>query len=348
LYESIVNIINQPVIPMRKVCIYSAFLFISLFLWSCSTQDHVLPNPDVYVSGFEESEGIFTAKYWKNGVAVNLLSSPRAVLATAVTASNGDVYAVGYEIDIDASSTGKFWKNGVLVNFSKDVYVAQLSDVEVFNGDVYVAGIGYSGADRFAAYWKNGVSVKLPGFGGWARSITVSGNDVYVAGFFFHNSHQVPVYWKNGVPTIVGEGTVDGVADGIAVSGNDVYVVGSEVLNNLNVSRYWKNGVELGITSNKVFSMLSGVAVSNNNVYLVGREIDGSSQLLYWNNFQRLVNGPASYGSAVRVLNNDVYLSGGFHNGSKDVASYWKNGNQVVLSDGTGNATTTSIFVSNP
>lgn len=333
---------------MRKICIYSAFLFISLFSLSCSMQDHVLPGPDVYVSGYEEHEGVFTAKYWKNGQAVNLLSSPRSVLATAVTASGSDVYAVGYEIETDASSTGKFWKNGVLEDFSKDVSAAQLSDVEVFNGHVYVAGVGYEGADRFAAYWKNGVSVKLPGFLGWARSITVSGNDVYVAGYFFQNSHQVPAYWKNGVPTIVGEGTIDGIADGIAVSGNDVYVVGHEVLNNLTVSRYWKNGVELGITSNKVFSMLSGVAVSNNNVYLVGREIDGSSHLLYWNNSLKPVNGPASYGSAVRVVNNDVYLSGGFNNGSKDVASYWKNGDQVNISDGTGNATTTAIFVSNP
>jgi hypothetical protein len=333
---------------MRKIYIYSAFLFISLFSLSCSMQDHVLPTADVYVSGFEFSDGMITAKYWKNGQAVNLLSSPRSVLASAVTASGSDVYAVGYEIEADASSTGKFWKNGVLQDFSQDVSAAQLSDVEVFDGDVYVAGVGYNGPDRFAAYWKNGVPVKLPGFGGWARSITVSGDDVYVAGYFYNNLHQVPAYWKNGVPTIIGEGTIDGIADGIAVSGNDVYVVGSEVLNNLNVSRYWKNGVEVGITSNKVFSMLSGVAVSNNNVYLVGREIDGSSQLLYWNNSLKTVSGPASYGSAVRVVDNDVYLSGGFNNGSKDVASYWKNGNQIILSDGTGNATTTSIFVSNP
>ena len=311
-------------------------------------QDHELPGPDVYVAGFEQHEGMVTAKYWKNGQAVNLLTSPRSVMATAVTASGGDVYVVGYEIEADASSTGKFWKNGALENFSKDVSAAQLSDVEVFNGDVYVAGVGYDGPERFAAYWKNGVSVKLPGFGGWARSITVSGNDVYVAGSFYQNTRLVPAYWKNGVPTIVGDGTVDGIAYGIAVSGNDVYVVGDEVVNNLTMSRYWKNDVQVGVTSNKVFSMLSGVAVSNNSVYVVGREIAGTSRLLYWNNILKTVNGPASYGSAVRIVNNDVYLSGGFNNGSKDVASYWKNGDQVILSDGTGNATTTSIFVSNP
>jgi hypothetical protein len=129
---------------MRKIYIYSAFLFISLFSLSCSMQDHVLPTADVYVSGFEFSDGMITAKYWKNGQAVNLLSSPRSVLASAVTASGSDVYAVGYEIEADASSTGKFWKNGVLQDFSQDVSAAQLSDVEVFDGDVYVAGVGYN------------------------------------------------------------------------------------------------------------------------------------------------------------------------------------------------------------
>lgn len=333
---------------MRKICIYSALLFLSLFSWSCSMQDHVIPEPDVYVTGHELLDGMITAKYWKNGQAVNLLTSPRSVFATAVTASGSDVYVVGYEIESDASSTGKFWKNGVLENFSKDASAAQLSDVKVFNGDIYVAGVGYNGPERFAAYWKNGVSVKLPGFGGWARSITVSGNDVYAAGSFYQNSRLVPAYWKNGVAVVVGSGLYDGNAYGIAVSGNDVYVVGSEVVNNVNVARYWKNGVEIPVTSNTVFSTLSGVAVSNGNVYVVGREINGTSKLLYWNNSPKTVSGPADYGSGVQVFNNDVYLSGGYNNGTNEIAAYWKNGNPVILSAGPGIATTTSIFVRNP
>ncbi len=139
--------------------------------------------------------------------------------------------------------------------------------------------------------------------------------DVYVAGGTFNSQNlETAVYWKNGTVTTLGNPGDGSAANAIAVSGNDVYVAGIEGIHN-NVAKYWKNGVPVALTDGTHNASANAIAISSGNVYVAGSEDDGEQVA----NFAGEYNG---------------------------VAKYWKNGNEVRLSDGTQNASANAIFIS--
>jgi hypothetical protein len=182
--------------------------------------------------------------------------------------------------------------------------------------DVFVAGYESTGVDvggsipNVAKIWTNGVRRDLTSggpAGGVATAVTVSRGDVYVAG----QDGAVVTYWKNGTPVALTDGTQYGWANAIYVSGDDVYLGGGEG----NLVKYWKNGVPVTLTDGKAGGTVWGLAVSGKDVYAVGF-VYGNTQV-----------GPNSYVIA-------------------PVATYWKNGAAVSLSDGTRSAVLTAVAVS--
>lgn len=182
--------------------------------------------------------------------------------------------------------------------------------------DVYVAGYESTGVDvgggipNLAKVWTNGVSRGLTTGGppgSVATAVTVSGSDVYVAG----QDGAAVTYWKNGVPLALTDGTQYGWVNAICVSGSDVYLGGGEG----NLVKYWKNGVPVALTDGKAGGTVWGLAVSGKDVYAVGF-VYGHTPI-----------GPNSYIIA-------------------PVATYWKNGIPVALSDGLRTAVLTAVAVS--
>ncbi|HMT75919.1 MAG TPA: hypothetical protein PKA77_17730 [Chitinophagaceae bacterium] len=173
---------------------------------------------------------------------------------------------------------------------------------------VYIAG--YHGSS--AAYWKNGQLVSLPN-GIKANSIYVVGNDVYAAGENLSGGSGRAVYWKNGNVVYLTNGVRYGIAKSIQVSGNDVYVAGYDYNTNgfpYPIVKYWKNGTEVSLTAGTPYNY--------------------------------------GLGNSIHVSGSDVYVAGYSANQSLGsfTACYWKNGQQVTLSDSTSSiAEARSIFV---
>lgn len=157
-----------------------------------------------------------------------------------------------------------------------------------------------------AVVWKNEAADTLAS-GSVAQSVFVDGNDTYVAGWSW-NSAGTPIatYWKNGNAVTLADGTTDTWAKSIVVSGGDVYVAGFAYGNRVD-ARCWKNGVSQPLASGGATSTIA-----------VSCFISGS----------------------------DVYVAGWVFNlNGQPVAAYWKNGDLVLLTDGTSPCMAESIFV---
>jgi hypothetical protein len=260
---------------------------------------YVQPNNaavDVYVAGNQNSQ----ATYWKNGQAVTLRAAHPDSHATSIAVSGNDVYVAGWE------------------------------------GDDFMYG------NNVAKYWKNGQEVLLTGpIGASATSIAVAGGDVYVAGWKFRGKKTVAVYWKNEQEVSLTDGLTDAEATCIVLAGSNLYVSGHED----GVAKYWENGQSVSLTDGSHQAYATSMVVVGSDVYVVGSEYNGSNFIVkYWKNGQAvsLTNGTTVYavGQAMAVEGNDVYVAGwegdmvGQVGGSGAVGKYWKNGQEVALTDG--------------
>ena len=156
-------------------------------------------------------------------------------------------------------------------------------------------------------YWKNGVFTGLPADCLSARCIFVSGSDVYTGGVA---TTYLPRYWKNGVGVSppVTAGHNEGAIASIVVSGTDVYSSGEDDVNSAySIPECWKNAAFDPLTY-QYGGTVYNVFVSGSDVYAAGSQ---------W-------NAPT---------------------GGTDVATYWKNGTPVYLTDGTQQSFAYGIFV---
>ena len=215
---------------------------------------------------------------------------------------------------------------------------------EVINKvDVYVAG--YIGGN--AAYWKNGVPVKLTDSGGSssATSIFVSEDDVYVTG----RTLEPPLYWKNGEKKFlpVPSNSVRGETHDVVVNGDDVHIVGDYFTSTRAQPTYWKNGIfsDLQIPSPFSNGHADKITLDGLDVYVSGYVRTWNTVLLtaaLWKNGEFIpLQVPSGYflsdASGVKVSDGHVYVSGyiatsPYSPGSSSMrAVYWKDGEMQVI-----------------
>jgi hypothetical protein len=178
---------------------------------------------DVYISGFERNNGIYTPKHWKNDEEVLLdTGKHESGKTTGIFIDGKDVYICGYGwtgIEGIDNTTAMYWKNGALVEITDGTYNATLEGICVSEGIVYVVGNEECGEKFVSPY-----------------------GSVYYA--------NVPKYWKNGEEVVLQDGVS---ANSIFVVGTDVYVAGSDRNEHTNgIAKYWKNGVAVELTDGKV------------------------------------------------------------------------------------------------
>jgi hypothetical protein len=199
------------------------FLVLTLCIISCNNPQITDPNnpeenEDIYVVGFENNGVNDVAKYWKNGVAINLTDCAHDAESNAIAIIGNDVYVAGFKHNGNVY-VAKYWKNGVAISLSNEQNDASATSIFVSGNDVYVAGFETEGQYLNAKYWKNGQPVNITN-NTWAcvLSIYVRNNDVYTAGFevsdrydymrYFSSPNEPhwyfmsqAAYWKNGNKT---------------------------------------------------------------------------------------------------------------------------------------------------
>ena len=313
----------------------------------------------VYVAGYEtNASGVDVAKYWKNGIPVELTNGNYDAHAMSIFIDQGDVYVAGYEKISEDIYVTKYWKNGVSYSLEERNYPSEpytlATSIYVTSSNVYVAGYDIAwlfGAD--ARYWENGVPTQLTDGTNvsLANSIFVSGGEVYVAGAEVNaNSEIIAAYWRNGIKYELDEDYV-GIATEIMVIGDDVYVTGSGyVASGEFVAKYWKNGWATQVSPTDG-SIATSIAVSGNDVYISGNEQNSSNVDVakYWKNDvpHNLTSGVyAANANSIFVLGDDVYVAGfEMNNQGNRVAKCWLNGTETILSDPSYYATAESVFV---
>jgi len=98
-----------------KTLIPLALLFVTARLFSACNKDgsSTLASPAVYVVGaHQNTSGIDTALYWKNGSSVALTDESEDAIASGIYVSCSDVYVIGVANNSSHVSVAKYWKNG--------------------------------------------------------------------------------------------------------------------------------------------------------------------------------------------------------------------------------------------
>ena len=166
-----------------------------------------------------------------------------------------------------------------------------------------------------------------------------SHTDVYVVGI--DGDYGYATVWKNGVAQRLSD--TPSRAQAVAVSGDDVFVAGCVTGLGATV---WRNGVVEVISASA--NCLSGIAVSGGDMYVVGDE--GPDPVLWTNGVaQVLPHDPIGFAhaAAVAVSGGDVYVAGVATAATSltGIATLWKNGVAIALSDGSTYAAANAVSV---
>ncbi len=215
-------------------------------------------NNDVYVVGWEGSELIGTAKYWKNGVSTLLFQDElMKSFGHDIEVQGNDVYVAGYGMRLNEYGVAMYWKNGVRT--------------ELMDGQEQ---------------------------GGWVKKIVVSGNDVHLlidTDQYDEEEDRLVAchfHWKNGQwNRLTGTDREVDVAYHMTLYNGDVYTSGEEGTYSAPPydynAKYWKNGQEVHMPGGRIATGQS-IAVADGDVYLLGchgdSSVPGFTRVVYWKN----------------------------------------------------------------
>jgi hypothetical protein len=264
---------------------------------------------DLYICGFgagnrSATSGLnYIAKYWKNGVSVNLTDASTNAYASGIGIVGSDVYVTGTQTtaDLMQKTYGKYWKNGVGVILPGGFPTG----IAISGNDVYISGVMIDSFTerKTAVFWKNEIPVRLSDSSSdaVANAVLIDGSDIYIAGYDGNRA----VYWKNQFPVYLTDGSTPASLISIAVEGTDVLAagnIGPPGNYSESIGTYWKNGNPVTVGKG---IYLSGIAVANGNTYVVGTiATDPSIEYPgYWiNNVQQSIFDSKSNSSTSQIL----------------------------------------------
>lgn len=281
----------------------------------CSTIDYHMPRyhpGNIYLAGAKRygSDSIFTATYWKNGIATPLTDGKTNSALFGIQVTGNDIYTVGYE-----GSILKYWKNKNAVTIADTITATSMA---ILNEKVYLAGEAQFGATSVPAYWSIGQLNHLldnssQSASGLASAIADASPDFFIAGYQTNKALPNSFIWKNG-KTVVYQ--FSGIARAVTVHGTDVYAAGSYSAQGTDLrASYWKNGTRIDLTAGTTPACAYAITVSGDVVYVAGYETNakGFKVAKYWKNGEAVSltegNSYSNQAYAIAVYDNDVYVT---------------------------------------
>lgn len=184
----------------------------------------VVAGSDVYVAGYENKLTQINhtnvvnpvAKYWKNGVPVELSDGLTVAFGYSIFVAGSDVYVAGSLCQVVSGNCDlpTYWKNGTPIQLS-NVAGTSVSSVFASGTHIYASESGTSDAQ----VWKDGAPTLLTkgATNAGTNQVVVSGTDIYAAGYDWGGARNYAEYWKNGVPVLLNDGTHQATALSIAI-----------------------------------------------------------------------------------------------------------------------------------
>lgn len=344
-----------------KICTSNGEIIIPSFTISTNQDDwEVLSDQNWCTINIDRSKNVFTITVDENDshtsspvpATIKVLTSNGLLSSIKVSQKhNPQIYVAGYEMNDYVQITPTYWIDGETIQLNKDP--GSLNDILVFNGEVHAVGyIKHKDHNEFdATYWKNGKETTITHedlIYTYAKSIFKYNDNIYIAvNYDYGVASNKPKmgYWENGKLTLYTDGSNIAIASSIFVYNNDIYIAGTY---NYHDACYWKNGERIKINTNKDFNDVSSIFISNGDIYLAGPStVLMTEGVNAWNNGVSIFTfNEYSYATDIFVIDNDVYILGVTYINGIAVATYWKNGERVSLSDGITEAYATSIYVS--
>lgn len=206
-----------------------------------------IKNNDVYIAGYElyANQTEWTAKYWKNGVSVNLTNGNTEAIASSIYVFNNDVYVAGHQYD-NFIKTAKYWKNGTPTSLND---FSTLNSIHINENIVY--SCGYEAANSVnvttGVFFKNinKLNVSQNQNSSNCQDIEFSNNKVYVVGSEKNAQNTfVAKIWIDNVPTELSN--LPSVSNGISIKDNNFFICGTIKKDNTSIANipvFWKNNV---------------------------------------------------------------------------------------------------------
>lgn len=173
---------------------------------------------------------------------------------------------------------------------------------------------------------------------------------VYTAGTLGDSSlYSQGAYWYNN--SLIKQFKTNYEVKAIQVIGSDVYLLTNEYgAGGKSVAKYWKNDQEFSLSDGTYESSANSMSVHNGSVYVTGTMKTSSGfESAYWINGQKTslpVTFKAEHVNAFFFDSLDIYKAGSENIlGQFSKAKYWKNDQEVFLTDGKKEASALSIVV---
>jgi hypothetical protein len=216
----------------------------------------------------------------------------------------------------------------------------------------YIENSGASGEGTLASYWKDSVYTALanPEISSQVSSLYVDGSSVLIGGIKYGgNTPLTSLVWQDGTETVMEEVFGEPM---IASRNNNLFGVW------LDKTTGWvfhKNGISQPIIDTAYNFGPMSMTLLGDDIYIAGYS-SGSvlspnntdiPHAQYWKNGELIFReSEVSSGASIFTHNNDIYMAGTVSSANNtSIACYWKNKQRVDLTDGSEDALTRSVFV---
>lgn len=232
------------------------------------TYDILVKDNDVYVSGSVKIDGVWRARYWKNGVAHDLTDGTNTSLSTYLALDkNGEIY-FGYNEKKDGKYVVKIW-NGKEED-EPIVYVREGENLTLtnffFDGDDLYVGTNHVSPANAVSYWKNDEFNEVTDGSSYVYNTRIGmlknglEKNIYIAATEAKNGQRAK-YWKNATPTNITDGSYNSSAIDLFIKDKDVYIAFTEQNGKkteddiaINLPKYLKNSEIISLPLYNEFS----------------------------------------------------------------------------------------------